>query len=76
MYQSASIDDESINKLELAQTACSQIIAYLLNKFKLEHIAILSFSSEVQEICGFSRDSNLLLASLSKVSVFPCDVLF
>lgn len=59
--------ESSLTKLKLAEICCHEIIDRLSEKQRLEHIAILLFSSSVDVLCDFTRDTSQLKSSLSKV---------
>ena len=57
-----------LSKLKLASECGMQILEFFAEKMKLEHLAILSFSSDVEKLSDFSRDNAQLKLSMAKVA--------
>nr|CAB3256419.1 von Willebrand factor A domain-containing protein 9-like [Phallusia mammillata] len=62
-------DGNSVSKLKLAGICCLEIIERLSEKLNLEHFAIVSFSSNVNVICDFTRDISQLKSSINKLTL-------
>lgn len=71
MSKAVATDDDGsiISKLQLA-CLCSKNIIDKFGKSKLEHVSLVSFSSNVNVICDFTRNYDELKSNLSKVWCF------
>ncbi|XP_076810514.1 integrator complex subunit 14-like [Clavelina lepadiformis] len=58
-----------LSKLKLASECGMQILEFFAEKMKLEHLAVLSFSSDVEKLSEFSRDYAHLKLSIAKMKV-------